>query len=118
MRRLRKTPVGRWVTQNNPLAGVSVVQDAQFAAEMAADSDRLLAAYDAGRLDTIANLPEVRAYVEAFQNDPAMMQAWQRGDTAAIMGSPQVRAMLTDADLRRVLLVHREDFRRAINTAD
>ena len=109
-------PVGRWVTQANPLTNVSAVQDAQFAAEMAADSDRLLAAFDAGRLDAIADLPEVRSYVEAFQNDPAMMRAWEQGDTAAIMSSPQVRAMLTDADLRRVLLAHREDFRRAINT--
>lgn len=115
---LRNDPAGRWLAQHNPLAQVPAVQTAQLVADLVADPGRLLAAIEAGRLDRLAGLPEVRRHVEAFRSDPLMQEALRQGDLSAILTSPQLRAMAADRELHRTLLAQRDEIRRALDGAD
>ena len=96
------------------LCRLPAVQSAQVVAELAADPSGVMAAVEEGELDGLAELPEVKRYVEAFQDDPAMKEALRQGDVGAVMKSRHVRSMLTDRALHGALLAHRDELRRAV----
>ena len=115
---VRNDDTGQWLTRTNPLEEIPVVQTAQMVAEFTTDPGQVLAAIDEGRLNAVAELPEVKRYVQAFEEDTALKQALQRGDVTAIINNPHVRSMLNDRDLHRALLAHRDEIRRAVGKPD
>jgi len=112
---IRSDPSGRWLVQNNPLEEAEAVQTMQLAVEIAAEPRRLLAAIDNGDLKEIAELPAVRKYVVAFENDPTMKEALRQADIGAILRSPHVQAMIADRALHDALRAHRDVLRRALS---
>lgn len=111
---VQRDPAGRWLTRRNPLESLPAVQAGQVAMEIASAPEALLAALDAGRLDELAQLPEMRKYVQAVEDDQTLTDAIQRQDVAALLRHPTVKAMLKDRDLHRALLAHRDALRTAL----
>jgi uncharacterized membrane protein required for colicin V production len=106
--------LGRWLLRHNPIGGLELVQTARLFTELSVDQDRVLRAVDDGRLDYLAELPEVRKYVDAVEGDPSLRAAIAQGDGRAVLNSPIFQEMLRDPALHRALLAHREDILRAI----
>jgi hypothetical protein len=112
---VKADPVGRWLNQANPLADLPVVQATELLVDFTTNPDLVLGEE---QLQRLAELPEVRRYLQAFESDPEIRGALERGDAAAFLSNPQVRAMFRDRELQRAVLAHRDALRATIDQSD
>ncbi|MFH1748497.1 MAG: hypothetical protein ABIG44_15795 [Planctomycetota bacterium] len=114
---VKTDPAGQWLVQRNPIDKVPGIQTIQLAAEVAVEPQTLATAIHDGYLNNIAELPEVRRYVEAIQEDEALKDALRCGDLLAVTQSPHLQQMLTDDQLHAVLVAHRDEIHAALEKA-
>lgn len=111
---VREDPAAGWAAERNPLRNLPAVQTAHLMTELAGNPAGLLTAIHCGELTAMAKEPAMHKYVTAFEADPVLRAALERGDLRTLLSSEVVSGMLSDRALHRVLLAHRASLRKAI----
>jgi hypothetical protein len=115
---VRNDRTGQWLAAHNPLERMPIVQAGHMAVDFAADPSRVFEALESGKLAELAELPEVKRHLAAFEQDAALQRALEERDVDAILSNRTVRAMLDDDDLQRAILDHRGEIRAALGPVD
>lgn len=114
---LAEDQTATWLSQHNPLGQVQFVDTSRDAAMLMSDPDAAKRMVEDVRVKALLEEPAVKRHMAAFESDPQVREWVKERDISKIMASPQVQAMVNDAQLRDAILFHWNDLRAALSDA-